>query len=178
MPIDLEAFEWSTLKYAEPEERVRELGQDEEVRYWQALREDYHPIIEMYLISGRRRSDWVMLPKNRLSLAAGTVRMTSRKKKKSGDIVVTLTERELEILREECARAPSSLFVFTYEGRGRSKGRAGDRFPITEAGLRKVHEGARKRAGATRLSTARLPTYVRQSICFAPRAISARVSHA
>jgi len=45
----------------EADERNREIAPGDEMRYWQALRPDYHPIVEMYLISGRRRSDRVEL---------------------------------------------------------------------------------------------------------------------
>ena len=80
----------------------------EEVRYWNALRADYHPIVELYFISGRRRSDWVGLLKSKCQLAAGTVRLPIRKKKKQGEMTVTLTEREHEIISEEMAKSPAS----------------------------------------------------------------------
>ena len=50
VPIDLTQFEWGALQYEQAEERNREIGAAEEVRYWNALRADYHPIVELYLI--------------------------------------------------------------------------------------------------------------------------------
>lgn len=144
VPIDLEDFDWTALRYKEPEGVTRELNEAEEVRYWRALRADYHPIVEMYLISGRRRGDWVDLKKFQVDLARGIVRMPSRKKKKTGEIAISLTDREIEIIREEMEKSPSE-HVFTYEvQRGKDKGK---RMPITVAGLRKVHETTRKMAG-------------------------------
>jgi hypothetical protein len=117
LPIDLDQFNWKKLRKAEPDERVRELFPEEEQMFWKALREDYHPICEMYLISGRRRSDWVKLPKRKVDRTAGTVRVPSRKRKKKGEITVTLTERELQIICEEWEKAPDCKYVFTYEAR-------------------------------------------------------------
>lgn len=144
VPIDLEDFDWAALRQREPDERVRELSEGEEVRYWKALREDYHPIIEMYLISGRRRGDWVGLQRFKLDLVLGTVRMQMRKKKQQGEFIVSLTDREIEIIRGEIAKAPAAVEVFTYEVQhGPDKGK---RRPITVAGLRRAHLTARKAA--------------------------------
>jgi integrase len=145
VPIDLEEFQWGELKYEEPAERVRELGEAEERRYWECLRPDYHPIIEMYLISGRRRSDWVMLSKFRVDLKAGRVRHTIHKRKEQGDLYVTLTAREREIIEQEMTKAPDCEYVFTYEVQyGPDKGK---RRPINAYSLRSAHRYARERAG-------------------------------
>lgn len=141
LPIDLDTFVWKELLYSEPAERVRELSVEEEQRFWVALREDYHPICEMYLISGRRRSDWVMLPKFKVDLTAGTVRFPTRKRKEKGEITIDLTARELQIVREEWHKAPGCEYVFTYEAR-QEKEHRGERRPITAAGLRRATDRA------------------------------------
>lgn len=144
VPVDLNQFDWAELMLEEPEEISRELTQSEEIRYWKALRDDYHPIVEMYLISGRRRSDWVKLDRNRVDLLGGTIRVPSLKKKKRGEIVVRLTKREIEIIAEQYRLAPTCQYVFTYVvQRGPLKGQ---RAAITEPGLRRAHETARKAA--------------------------------
>jgi hypothetical protein len=135
LPIDLDAFVWKQLLYSEPAERVRELSVEEEQRFWAALREDYHPICEMYLISGRRRSDWVMLPKFKVDRTAARVRFPTRKRKEKGEITVELTARELQIIREEWDKAPGCEYVFTYEVR-QEKDHRGERRPITVAAKR------------------------------------------
>jgi integrase len=145
VPIDLDLFDWSALSYRETAPRTRELAIEEELRFWKALRPDYHPICDMYIISGRRRSDWVNLTKFSVDRTAMTARFPTRKRKEEGEIVVELTEREMEILNEEWAKAPESSAVFTYEvQKGKDKGK---RRPITASGLRKVTDEAFKAAG-------------------------------
>jgi len=143
VPIDLTDFNWSELRYEEAEERNREIAPGDEIRYWQTLREDYHPIVEMYLISGSR-SDWVELTRDKVDINAGTVRVPSRKKK-PGEITVRLTPAELEIISAEMAKAPLCRYVFTYElQRGEAKG---ERRAITATGLRRAHSSACAAAG-------------------------------
>jgi integrase len=144
LPIDLEQFEWGLLSHAEPAERARELSVEEEDRFWGAVRDDYGPICELYIISGRRRSDWVKLPKFKVDRTAGTVRFPARKRKEKGEIVVELTARELEIVRSEWEKAADCEYVFTYEVQhGKHKG---ERRPITEAGLRRATDNAFRKA--------------------------------
>jgi hypothetical protein len=132
IPIALEDFQWGGqdgLMLQEPEERVRELTAAEELRFWPALDPDYHLIVEMFIISGRRQSNWVMLPKFKIDLAAGTVRMLKLKKRGHAEIVLQMTERELEIVRIAWNEAPGSEYLFTAtSGRKRD---CGQRRPIT-----------------------------------------------
>lgn len=143
VPIDLEEFDWTALRYKEPDGRTRELTEGEEMRYWKALRHDYHPLAELYLISGRRRGDWIGIKKFNVDLARGVVRMQSRKKKTTGEISVSLTDREMEIIREEMDKSPNE-YVFTYEVQ--TGQRKGQRRPVTVSGFRKAHETARAAA--------------------------------
>jgi integrase len=144
LPIDLEQFDWGALLYEEPAERNRELGTEEEIGLWNKLREDYGAIIEMYIISGRRRSDWIIL-KEKIDRTAGIAKFPTRKRKQTGEIAVELTERELQIINEEWDKAPECPYVFTYEVKfGKDKGK---RKPITATGLRRVTDGAFKAAG-------------------------------
>lgn len=146
VPVDLGEFEWSDLRRPEADERNREISANEEIKYWQGMRGDFHPIVEMYLLSGRRRSDWVSLLKDKVSLEDGSVRVPSRKKKRPGEIVVPLTPTELEIIRAELEKSPAHCpYVFTYEvQKGADKGK---RMAITPTGLRRAHSTACKRAG-------------------------------
>jgi integrase len=144
VPIDLDLFDWAVLVHEKAADRTRELSIEEELRFWKVLRPDYHPICEMYIISGRRRSDWVKLSKFKVDMKAGTVRMPTRKRKEVGEILVELTNRELEIIREELNKAPNCEYVFTYEVQfGRE---AGERRPITATGLRRITDTAFKKA--------------------------------
>jgi integrase len=144
LPIDLEQFDWGLLSHTEPAERTRELSTEEEQRLWMAVRSDYAPICELYIISGRRRSDWVKLQKFKVDRTAGTARFPTRKRKAKGEILVELTARELEIVKEEWEKAPDCEYVLTYEVQhGRHKG---ERRPITEAGLRRATDNAFRKA--------------------------------
>jgi integrase len=144
LPIDLEQFDWGALLYEEPAERNRELSIEEEQRLWQNLRGDYAPLIELYLISGRRRSDWIGLLKTKVDRTAGTAKFPTRKRKQTGEITVTLTGRELQIVNEEWDKAPECPYVFTYEVRQGKD--AGKRKPITVAGLRRVTDNVFEKA--------------------------------
>jgi integrase len=148
VPIDLTEFEWGELRYPEAEERNREISAAEEVAYWQAMRGDFHPIVELYLISGRRKSDWVTLTKDKVHLADAKVRVPSRKKKQQGELTVMLTPQEVNIIASEMAKSPAACrFVFTYEvQRGEA---TGERRAITSTGLRRAHATACKAAGIT-----------------------------
>ena len=144
LPIDIEQFPWGDLLFQEPAERTRELSAGEERRFWDVLRPDYAPICEMYIISGRRRSDWVKLEKSKVDFTEASVRFPIRKRKEQGEHLVTLTDREFEIVNQECAKAPDCPFVFTYEVR--HGGLKGQRKPITAAGLRRATDNAFKTA--------------------------------
>jgi integrase len=147
VPVDLEQFDWGGLSYREPAPRTREMSIEEELRFWKELRPDYHPICMMYLISGRRRSDWVGFSKFKLDRTQGIARFPTRKRKEVGELVVDLTQQELEIINAECDKAPESEFVFTYEiQKGRDKGK---RKPITANGLRRETDRAFMAAGLT-----------------------------
>jgi integrase len=132
LTIDLERFQWGGtdgLKMREPAERIRALTVDEELRWWDALDPDYHLIAELYLISGKRQSNWLGVSKFRVDLRAGTVRMDVLKKKQPEETVVELTARELEIVTEAYHQDPKSTILFTAPSqRPRDKGA---RRPIT-----------------------------------------------
>lgn len=82
------------------------------------------------------------------------MRVPIRKKKKQGELTVTLTEREREIISAELAKSPPSCpWVFTCEAQRvdgrRHRYQKGDRIPITATGLRRAHATALKRSGIT-----------------------------
>ena len=61
VPIDIEIFDWKELTFPEAAERNRQISVEEEARAWRHLREDYHALVEMHIVSGRRLSDWMGL---------------------------------------------------------------------------------------------------------------------
>lgn len=134
VPIDLEQFQWGGedgVMLEEPEERNRELTIAEEAAFWQHLHPDYHLICEMYLISGKRQSLWLKLPKtaDRIDLDNGRVKMRKLKKRREEWHWFDLTEREAEIVREAYALDPDAYYLFNASSQSpRDKGR---RQPIT-----------------------------------------------
>lgn len=153
LPIDLDAFDWPSIAFEEAAGRTRQLSVEEEERLWLSLREDYHPIMELYIISGRRRSDWIGLKKAHVDRTAGTARFPTRKRKEQGEITVYLTPRELEIIKQEWDKSPADCeFVFTYVVRkartiGKERKLVGECHAITVSGFRKVTDEAFEAAG-------------------------------
>lgn len=144
VPVDLEAIDWSALRYQEPAERVREMSPEEADRFWQTLRADYHPICRFYLLSGRRRGEVVDLTKFDVDLGASTARFKIRKKRRVESVTKRLTASQAQILREQMAKSTIEA-VFTYERQHGEK--KGERFRITASGLKMQVQRALKRAG-------------------------------
>jgi len=132
VPIDLDQFQWGGkdgIKLEEPEDRNRELSPEEELRFWETLPADYHLISEMYIISGKRQSLWLLLPKKRINRHEGKVFMRKLKKRREEWHWVDLTEREHEIVQLAWDEAPDCPYLFTATSRRpRDKGQ---RIPIT-----------------------------------------------
>jgi hypothetical protein len=83
-PLDLDRFDWRELLLEEAAPRTRELSIEEEMRFWKALRADYHRIVELYIISGRRRSDWIDLTKFKVDRTQGTGALSDMQAKAEG----------------------------------------------------------------------------------------------
>jgi integrase len=152
VPIDLDKFQWGGedgVMLEEPEERNRELTGAEELRFWEHLHPDYHPICEMYIISGKRQSLWLLLPKrkDRIDLEQGKVKMRKLKKRREEWHWVDLTERELEIVNEAWAQDPDSYYLFN--AASRSPRDKGARRPIT---VRMLYDAVSSACAAAKIS--------------------------
>lgn len=132
IPIDLEQFQWGGrdgVMLEESEGRVRELSAAEELRFWECLNLEYHDIRELYIITGKRQSNWLMVPKFKIDLDAGTVKMRKLKKRREEEVVLELNPREFEIVRAAYEADPKSEYLFNaMSQRRRDHGR---RTPIT-----------------------------------------------
>ena len=133
VPINIAAFEWGGrdgMMYGEPDGRVREMSTAEEIAFWPRLHRDYAGLCELYIISGRRQSNWVLLRKDKVKLAEVTVAVRILKKRRQGEKTIQLTDRELEIIKEAWDQSPPDCpYVFTAESaRAREHG---VRRPIT-----------------------------------------------
>lgn len=170
VPIDLDQFSWGGrdgIKRKEPEGRTRALTMEEETRFWAALDPDYHLIAEMYIITGKRQSLWVMVPKTTVDLSAGIVRMRMLKKRTLEWIAVDLTERELEIVTEAYQQSTTDYLFTAVSKRKRDNGA---RRPIT---TRMLNDALKRAFEAAKISDIR-PHDFRHT--FATRAIAAGAS--
>lgn len=128
---------WKNHLLAEPEERKREAKFDEEDRLFEAVREDYHPLMEFEVVSGLRQKA-ALLTWPQVDWENRQIRY-QKKRRRAGEGVVwrtiPITPRIEAILRPLIGH--HEVFVFTYVAirtrDGRVKGR---RYPITVNGLK------------------------------------------
>jgi integrase len=133
VPVDLDQFPRANLKLEEPTERVREFSADEERRFWQVLRPDYHPIVWLFVTKGLRKAACVGLTKHRVDL--GNLAITVQRKTKKQGLHWSrqrVTPSQAAVLQREMALAPGEAVWSYVVQRGRDRG---ERRPITEAGL-------------------------------------------
>lgn len=131
VPIDLEQFQWGGrdgLKLKEPEGRKREMSASEEARFWEVLPGDYHDLCELYMISGKRQSNWLDLTRADVDLDCGRVNMRLLKKRRVDLLVLELTDRELEIISRAMGSSNSNAVFTAISQSDRDRGL---RIPIT-----------------------------------------------
>jgi len=148
VPVDLEQFSWGGadgLKLDEPKERNRALSAAEELLFWERLDADYHLICEMYIISGKRQSLWILCPKVNIDRDGGRVYMRKLKKRREEWHWVDLTERELEIVDAAWDEARDCPYLFTAKSRRNTK--SSERHPITAQMLKVAVKRAIEAAG-------------------------------
>ena len=140
-------IDWRELRLRSAAPRVRSLTEAEEVRLFANLRRDYHPIVHFALATGLRRSA-LLVRRDRVDLEAGVLTY-DKKSKHTGNIgVLPLTRRLRVILTRAMRVGKHPDFVFTYVcKRSRGGRKAGQRYPITAAGLREAVQPAVAAAG-------------------------------
>jgi integrase len=136
--------EWRRFWLAEPQERVRELHDDEAERLDNAMREDYAPFFAFAKASGLRLKECL--------LRWDEVDWSARQIKKLGKggkwVTVPITSVIREILWP--LREHHAEHVFTYEAQRTRDGRVkGERHPLTYHGVKIAWRRLRKRAGVT-----------------------------
>ncbi len=130
------SIDWRLLKLKEPRERVRELGADEEKRFWaEAPNKDLAAIAEFALLSGQRRTSVITLLWSKVDFEA---MRASVRVKGGGWHTFPLTARMVAIVANQpkvCAQ------VFTYvcerpsPARGdRPRRLKGERYPFSKQG--------------------------------------------
>ena len=136
--------QWRKHWLAEPQERVRELHEDEAVRLGDAMREDYAPFFAFAKASGLRLRE-CLLRWDEVDWSARQI----RKPGKGGKLVtVPITPTIRGILWP--LRGHHAEHVFTYQAQRTRDGRVkGERHPLTRSGVKVAWRRLRKRAGVT-----------------------------
>jgi integrase len=136
--------EWRKHWLAEPQERVRELRDDEAERLDDAMREDYAPFFAFARASGLRLQECLL----RWSEIDWGAKQISKPGKGGKLVAVQITDTIREILWPLRGHHPES--VFTYVAQRTRDGRVqGERHPLTYSGVKIAWRRLRKRAGVT-----------------------------
>jgi len=134
---------WRDHRLEEPQERVRELHDDEGERLDAEMREDLAPFFAFAKASGMRRKECLSLRWSEVDWGAAQI----RKSGKGGRLVaLPITSTIREILWPLRSHHPE--FVFTYVVQRTRGGRVqGQRYPLTLEGIKTAWRRLRKRAG-------------------------------
>ena len=136
----------------EPQERVRELLPDEELRLFEHLGDDLAAVVEFAMLSGQRKASVITLERRRVDLAGMRATVTMKGSKQH---TFPLTPRMAEIIldRPEVDDCP---YVFTYKCRRPSPARKdrparhkGKRYPFSSKGWSRQWRQALADAGIT-----------------------------
>lgn len=136
---------WGKLLLDEPEERVRELQDDEAAALDAAMRDDYGPFFAFVRASGLRRRECITLRWSEVNF--GTKQIV-RLGKGSRRVVFPITDSIREILFP--LQGQHAEFVFTYVAIYGNKrlGRVhGQRYPLTICGVKSAWIAMRDKAG-------------------------------
>jgi integrase len=151
---------WRELLMPEPEERVRELEADEEIRLFEHLRADYQPLIDVAIILGLRQAEAVVkLRWHHVGWGSNTITIPGKGNKTDVMQLPTAARDILWQLRAEVKPESDDELVFSYVAertnhpsldakRTMKQARvAGARYPITKSGLRRAFTNAVAAAG-------------------------------
>lgn len=76
--IEVQDIDWPDHMLKEPKERVRELSQDEELKLFEALRPDFHPIVRFALLTGCRMQECLDLEWRNIDWNVGKFEVTGK----------------------------------------------------------------------------------------------------
>lgn len=139
----IQAIRWKEHLLPEPEERVRELTQEEEQRLLENIRPDYLPLFLFSLASGVRLGGCLALRWQDIDWGGREVHIKG-KGGKNYKIPLSVTMRE--ILWPLRAHHPEAVFTYVVQ-RTRGKRIRGTCLPITASGLKTEWRRAREAAG-------------------------------
>jgi integrase len=132
---------WNALKLKVPRKDPRELGEDEEIELFAALRRDVADACDFALKSGWRRGEVIRL---RWADCDFKARQATTRIKGGDEVKRPLTATLLALIANQPRVGP---FVFTYVcQKTRLKRRAGERYPLTATVLRSAMKAAKATA--------------------------------
>lgn len=137
--VDLPDWKYHLLK--EAQERIREMTEDEEARYFAALRPDYHPVMRFALLSGCRMQEILDLEWRDINWRDRSLNVTGKGDKTRAIPLSNAIEALLKPLPRADAR------VFTYESKRADNAPRGERRPIEREGLKITHRRTCRKAG-------------------------------
>jgi integrase len=141
---------WSEHMLPEPQERIREASPAEEAGVLEQLGRGYDTAVRFAFRSGCRRMEIVGLIWSRVNFFAREYTVIG---KGSKERTIPMTEEDYQMFREELGRHPESVFTFeATRTRKNNHGQdfvRGQRYPVTEAGLKTAMRRAVPKSGVT-----------------------------
>jgi integrase len=138
---------WGELLLKEPEERVRELQDDEADRLDGAMREDYGPFFEFVRSSGMRLKECVTLRWSEVNF--GTKQIV-RLGKGGRRVTFPITDTIREIIFPLQGQHPEFVFAYVCACTNKRTGRVrGRRYPLSYNGTKSAWQRLRANAGVT-----------------------------
>lgn len=144
---------WREVLMAEPQERVRELDGDEEIRLFAELRPDYQPLVDVAIILGLRQAESILkLRWHHIGWGGHTITVPGKGGRTDVMQLPRAAKDILWALRAEVSPSSEDELVFSYiSQRDRHEDKRvlvkGARYPITKAGLRREFTRAVAAAG-------------------------------
>lgn len=135
--VEVRQIDWRNHMLREPEERVREMSESEEVALFAALRPDYAPIVRFALLSGCRMQECLDLTWRNIDLQHRQMRIKG-KGSKTRTVPISDDLRDLlQSARTVTDRVPQADdAVFTYVVQRADHAPRGSRLPIEREGLK------------------------------------------
>lgn len=151
--VPLQIINWKERLLSTPDERVRELRQDEEDALFDSLDRGYEDLVRFSKIIGARRTECLTLEWTDVDWINNRVRLTGKGSRGKGPKVVwvPIPPEVRELLYAIRNNHPTKVFTyvasFTSTLRNGEVIMRGQRYPITKYGLRREFDTKRAKAG-------------------------------
>jgi integrase len=144
---------WKKVLLEEAGERQHVLSRDdEEERFFAALRADFHPMVRFALLTGVRLGNVVRLEWSQVDWDAATIVFRLKSKKPGGELhYVPMTPAVATILSRERGHHPTRVFTYVcarnrHDPKRHILQKKGERYPFTQDGWRRAWDEARVEA--------------------------------